>query len=387
MSEFKNYLSGMHRFVWIVGLCRLIVRSLLSWCLLALPVSLEAQFTYTTNNNQISITKYTGSASELVIPAEVNGKPVTSIGNSAFSFCTRLTSVTIPNSVTSIGNHAFHYCPGLTSVTIPNSVTSIGDWAFYGCTGLTSVTIPNSATSIGDYAFESCTGLTSVTIPNSVTSIGDGAFSRCWSLKSVNVDATNPAYASVDGVLFNKKGSVLGVYPAGKNGSYTIPNSVTSIGNSAFSGCSGLTSVTIPNSVTSIGDGAFSGCSGLQGVYFLGNPPSSNFGANSFAGATAATVYYLPGTTGWTAIFDGRPTVLWNSQIPTGDAGFGVKAGQFRFNVTGNSGLSFVVEATTNLRQPVWTPVSTNTFSAGAASFSDPQWQNHRTRFYRITTP
>jgi hypothetical protein len=226
-----------------------------------------------------------------------------------------------------------------------------------------------------------------VTIPNSVTSIGDGAFSRCWSLKSVNVDATNPAYASVDGVLFNKKGSVLGVYPAGKNGSYTIPNSVTSIGNSAFSGCSGLTSVTIPNSVTSIGDGAFSGCSGLQGVYFLGNPPSSNFGANSFAGATAATVYYLPGTTGWTAIFDGRPTVLWNSQIPTGDAGFGVKAGQFRFNVTGNSGLSFVVEATTNLRQPVWTPVSTNTFSAGAASFSDPQWQNHRTRFYRITTP
>jgi hypothetical protein len=78
---------------------------------------------------------------------------------------------------------------------------------------------------------------------------------------------------------------------------------------------------------------------------------------------------------------------MWNSQIRTGDAGFGVKAGQFGFNVTGNSGLSFVVEATTNLGQPVWTPVSTNTFSAGAASFSDPQWQNHRTRFYRITTP
>ena len=87
------------------------------------------------------------------------------------------------------------------------------------------------------------------------------------------------------------------------------------------------------------------------------------------------------------AIFAGRPTVLWNSQIRTGDAGFGVKDGPFGFKVTGNSGLSFVVEATTNLGQPVWTPVSTNTLFSGAASFSDPQWQNHPTRIYRIRTP
>ena len=233
---------------------------------------------------------------------------VTSIENGAFSVCTGLTSVTIPNSVTSIGDSAFSGCTGLTSMTIPNSVTSIGGHAFFRCKGLTSVTIGNSVTSIGDWAFY-CTGLTSVTIPNSVTSIGIAAFSFCTGLKSVNVDANNPAYASVDGVLFNKNGSVLGVYPAGKTGFYTIPNSVTSIGNYAFSYCTGLTSVTIPNSVTSIENGAFKGCSWLQGVYFLGNPPS--LGTDAFVGATAATVYYLPGTTGWNAIFAGRPTKQW----------------------------------------------------------------------------
>jgi hypothetical protein len=95
----------------------------------------------------------------------------------------------------------------------------------------------------------------------------------------------------------------------------------------------------------------------------------------------------LPGTTGWKAQFGGRPAVLWNSQIRTNDAGFGVKAGQFGFNVGGTSGLSFVVEATTNPGEPVWTPVSTNTLSDGAALFSDPQWQDHPTRVYRIRTP
>ena len=148
--------------------------------------------------------------------------------------------------------------------------------------------------------------------------------------------------------------------------------------------------MTIPNRVTSIGGSAFHACQRVQAFYFLGNPPS--LGDEIFAGAAAATVYYLPGTTGWKAFlppfkFAGLMPVLWNSQIRTGDAGFGVKAGQFGFNVTGTSGLSFVVEATTNLAQPVWTPVSTNTLSAGAASFSDPQWQDLSSRVYRIRTP
>ena len=103
-----------------------------------------------------------------------------------------------------------------------------------------------------------------------------------------------------------------------------------------------------------------------------------------FNGADNVTIYYLPGTTGWHSTFAGRPTVLWDSQIQTGDGSFGVKAGQFGFNVTGTSGLSFVVEATTDLIQPTWTPVSTHTLSNGTAAFSDPQWMNYPSRLYRI---
>ena len=152
-------------------------------------------------------------------------------------------------SVTSIGFAAFYNCDGLTSIDIPNSVTSIGSSAFGNCSGLTSVTIGYSVTSIEDYAFEDCSSLTSVTIPNSVTSIGEWAFEDCTGLTSIDVASDNSNYCSEDGVLFNKDKTTLIQYPEGKQGAYTIPNSVTSIGRSAFSGCSSLTSVTIPNSV------------------------------------------------------------------------------------------------------------------------------------------
>ena len=156
---------------------------------------------------------------------------VTSIGDSAFSYCSSLTNITIPDSVTSIGDSAFSGCWDLTSITIPDSVTTIGESAFYGCSSLTSITIPDGVTSIGYGAFSSCRSLTSITIPDSVTSIGNSSFSYCISLTSI-----------------------------------TIPNSVTSIGAYAFSNCWYLTSITIPDSVTSIGKSAFYKCSSLTTI-------------------------------------------------------------------------------------------------------------------------
>jgi hypothetical protein len=189
-------------------------------------------------------------------------------GYSPFYNIKTLANVTIGNSVTSIPSYAFVQCTGLTSIEIPSSVTSIGNNAFHYCTGLTSITIPNSVTSIGDNAFKNCTELTSITIPNSVTSIGSSAFEYCTGLKEVHISDlaawcnisfgssnANPLYYAKNLYLNNELITEL-----------TIPNSVTSIGDYAFEGCTGLTSVTIPNSITYIGYRAFLGCTSLEKV-------------------------------------------------------------------------------------------------------------------------
>ncbi len=213
------------------------------------------------------ITKYTGSTTELSIPSEIDGYSVTSIGDVAFGSCTALTSITIPDSVTSIGSNAFYYCTSLTSITIPDSVTSIGDYAFSYCRSLTSITIPDSVTSIGNSVFSHCTSLTSITIPDSVTSIGSNAFYYCTSLSEISVNSENANYSSENGMLFNKDKTKLICYPAGKKDlSYSIPDSVTSIGEGAFYDCRSLTSIIIPDSVISIGYQAFDWCTALTNI-------------------------------------------------------------------------------------------------------------------------
>ena len=207
---------------------------------------------------------------------------VTSIGSSAFSGCSGLKSVTIGNSVTSIEDFTFEGCSGLTSVTIPNSVTRIGSSAFYKCSGLTSVTIPNSVTSIGFSAFYYCRGLTSVAIGNSVTSIGDDAFYHCTSLKELRIE-DGESTLSLGYNNYNSSGIGQGLFYdcpletlyLGRNIKYTDYSSsypYTSYpqryGYSAFYNTTTLKSVTIGNSVTSIGNSAFSGCSGLTSVVF-----------------------------------------------------------------------------------------------------------------------
>ena len=194
----------------------------------------------------------------------------------AFYSCSGLTSVTIGNGVTSIGNFAFEGCSGLTSVTIPDSVTSIGHDAFRGCTGLTSVTLSDSVTIIDDNSFRNCTGLTSVTIPDSVTSIGAGAFYNCSKLQNIYITDI-AAWCNISGL-----GRLMDYGSSNKNlyvnnelvTSVTIPDGVTSIPSYAFRNCSGLTNMTIPDSVTSIGSSAFEGCSGLTSIYYAGHVAS-----------------------------------------------------------------------------------------------------------------
>ena len=161
----------------------------------------------------------------------------------AFSNCTSLASIEIPNSVTSIGNSAFNGCTSLVSIDIPNSVTRIGDVAFSGCTSLVSIDIPNSVTRIGDRAFRDCTSLASIDIPNSVTNIGSNVFNYCDGLENVDVENDNPKYMSLSGVLFTKDMSTLMKCPSRKSGTYRIPEGVVSIDDGAFQSCMNLTDI------------------------------------------------------------------------------------------------------------------------------------------------
>ena len=207
-----------------------------------------------------------------------------------YDYIDEITSVVIESGITSVGDYAFYSYSGLTSIEIPNSVTSIGDNAFFSCSGLTSIEIPNSVTSVGDWAFADCTGLTSIEIPNSVTRIGEHTFVYCDGLTSIVVKEGNTVYDSRNNCNAVIETATNTLVTGCKN--TIIPDGITSIGNYAFSGCDGLTSIEIPNSVTSIGDGAFGDCEGLTSIEIPNSVTS--IGDRAFAYCDSLTSIVIP---------------------------------------------------------------------------------------------
>ena len=370
------------------------------------PETDYTEFSYTISNGEVKITGYKGKDTVIKIPSKIEGYPVTAIRYEAFSDCTGLTSITIPDSVTTIGSDAFSDCTNLetitipknakfgssgrtfknctslknvifssgiekipddlfyassnlnslTSITIPDSVTTIGKYAFYGCIGLTSITIPDSVTSIGEYSFRGCVQLTSITIPDSVTSIGEVAFSGCTNLETITIPknatfsfGTFSNCTSLKNVKFSIGIEKIPDYLFYSNNnnlksltSITIPDSVTTIGKYAFYGCTNLetitipknakfdsygqtfdnctslknvifssgikkipdylfykssnlnslTSITIPDSVTTIGSGAFSGCTGLTSITI--SDSVTTIGSGAFSGCTNLETITIP---------------------------------------------------------------------------------------------
>lgn len=289
----------------------------------------QAQFAFTTNNGAITITGYSGSNDPVVIPDYTNGYPVTAIGNVAFYFAS-VTNLVMGSNVVSVGNYAFESCGNLTNIVFDDHLGNIGLGAFQNCFKLARVVLPANVTNLDVSSFRSCTSLITVNIPNSVANIRDEAF----------------------------------YYDTA------------------------LTSVTIGSGVTNIGYSAFYGCNNLTAIYFKGNAPTTNmtpFGVNT-------TIYYLPGSSGWSSPFGGRPAILWNPEAQVGDGNFGVQNNQFGFNITGSSNLVVVVEASGDLGSSTWLPVATNQLNTfvgtnGTSYFSDALWANHPNRYYRFRSP
>jgi hypothetical protein len=353
----------------------------------------------------------------------------TNIGEGAFEGCANLGGIIIPDSVSSIGGRVFYNCAGMETITIGTNITDIAPAAFFNCTSLISVTIPENVVGIEDDSFSACISMTNILVGGGVTNIGNTAFYGCTSLDSITVASNNTFYTSDDGILFNHDETSLVQYPQNRGGDYIVPDGVLAIDDNAFAYCVNLTAVTLSESVTSLGDGAFfactsltnivmesnitnigeavfeecgalnsisfsasvtsvglwafGGCDQLASIFFYGNAPAFN-GPNLFPGGPA-TIYYLPGTTGWDTLSVGAPIVPWLPQIQTADGNFGMRTNRFTSNINWASGQTVVVEASADLVD--WQPIQTNTLTTGSINFTDPQQTNFPTRFYRVRSP
>jgi hypothetical protein len=309
---------------------------------------------------------------------------VMALGDAAFSSCTSVTSLDIENSF--LGTNEFSGCTGVMSITIPDWITDIANGAFAG-TGLTNVAIPRSITRVGDFAFEGCTSLTNIAIPDTVTYIGGGAFAFCNGLTSVTIPDSVTRIG--DGLI--SKG-VVGAFSYCTNlTNVVLGNRLQHIGDGAFFGCSDLAAITIPESVTRIGDVCFAYSPNLTAVYFEGDAPDISLSAfELLSQPTPATLYYLPGTVGWAPTVANRPTALWVRPTPvilTTGPSFGAHADGFGFRVSWATNAAVVVEACTNLHNPVWEALLNRPLTDGVVDFRDLQWTNHPNRFYRVRWP
>lgn len=324
-----------------------------AWCVAAGLLSVVSgatgqSFTFTTNNGAITITGAYGASGTWVIPAMINGYPVTSIAGGAFS-AHSMTNVIIPNTVTNIGSYAFQNCPTLKSITLPDSLITMGFAVFGSCTGLTNAVIGGGLTTIPLQTFQGCTSLTNVVISEGVRFIDQEAFENTG-LFQVN-----------------------------------IPDSVTNIAFYAFDNSLNLTNVVVGSGVMTMGVKSFDNYhSKPVTFYFKGSPP-----VLGGAPVTQAYVYYLPGATGWGTNFGGFTATLWNPQALTDDGQFGVRNGRFGFTITGTTNIPIVVDLSTNLAKGRWTLMQSLLLTNGSYYFSDAfaRTNGPAGRFYRIRSP
>lgn len=249
---------------------------LLGAALLALPAVVHAQFIFTTNNGAITITQYTGPGGDVTIPDTVNGLPVTTVGQAAFYQVSSLTSVTFGTNVTTIANNAIFQCPSLASVTIPASVTNIGTGPMIDCKSLAAISVsPSNShyTNVDQVLFNSPQSSLiefpggiggSYTLPATVTNIGQAFIGN--SLTTISVSAANTIFTNLAGVLTDKRRTQLISYPGSAPGSYTVPSNIVTIVSAAFEYSAGVTGVTIGTNVTSIGLFAFYDCPNLAAI-------------------------------------------------------------------------------------------------------------------------
>ena len=403
------------------------------------------------NKNKSALIQFpAGKAGSYVIPASVVsiedsafggahslagitiGGGVANIADDAFYWCYDLTTVAIPDGVVSIGDDAFSGCHSLASVSIGSGLASLGLRVVEGCRELSSITVspqnqvfrsvdgvlfnkvltqlirfpearsgsfsipatvldidirafifskiedvqlPSSLTNISVGAFSNCHRVGTMIIGNEVRNIGGGAFFGCENLTNVVIGTS---VTNIGAGAFQQCSNLPKV---------SIPDGVKAIGNGAFYLCSSLSSVTIGRSLIELPRAIFDNCSQLTGVYFRGDAPFFDAEAFDVDESSQATVFYLPNTTGWSSTFAGRPTLLWNPAVQTNDPDFGVLGGQFGFKIHGTSDLVVVVEAASDLANPIWSPVSTNTLTGGSSFFSDSEGANVPGRFYRLGSP